>query len=158
MSLNDIASSFFVQTETQALYPDLTDTAGFVNSVYSNFLGLTPDTDGFNYWVQQIDTNAVINSIFILAIINGAKAESGSAADVAHITGKANLGTYYSVTKGMSNVENAKTAMALYDGTAASTTNAKNVIDNFYAAAVNSDSGQLLIGLENVIADPFAIV
>lgn len=155
MSLPDIAASFFVQGETKALYPDPSDTTGFVNAVYNNFLGRTPDADGFNYWVGELDSGNVTRSVFMLAIINGAKAASGSADDVAYITAKGQLGSYFSVIKGMSNVDNAKTAMALYDRTDAGLTAAKNAIDGYYASAQDANNGEFLISLVGVLDDPF---
>ena len=157
MSKNEIAESFYVQPETQALYTNPGDTKGFVTAVYSNFLGRAPDTDGFNYWVKQLDDGIVSKPIFLLAIINGAKAASGSQTDVDYFTNKANIGAYYSVIKGMSDTDNGKAAMALYDGTAASVTAAKNAIDGYYAAAVDATSGELLINLVGVMDDPFAV-
>ncbi|MEE9311014.1 MAG: DUF4214 domain-containing protein, partial [Planctomycetota bacterium] len=157
MSKNQIAESFYVQPETQALYTNPADTKGFVTAVYSNFLGRAPDTDGFNYWVKQLDDDIVSKPIFLLAIINGAKASTGSQTDVDYFSNKANIGAYYSVIKGMSNTDNGKAAMALYDGTAASITAAKNAIDGFYAAAVDANTGELLINLVGVMDDPFAV-
>ena len=157
MSKNEIAESFYVQPETQALYTNPADTKGFVTAVYQNFLGRAPDTDGFNYWVKQLDDGIVSKPIFLLVIINGAKAASGSQTDVDYFTNKANIGAYYSVIKGMSNTDNAKAAMALYNGSAASITAAKNAIDGFYTAALDANSGELLINLVGVMDDPFAV-
>ena len=158
MSKNQIAESFYVQPETKALYTNPDDTEGFVTAVYQNFLGRAPDTEGFDYWVNQLNTNAVSKPIFLLAIINGAKAATGSQTDVDYFTNKANIGAYYSVIKGMSNVDNGKAVMALYDGTAGSITAAKNAIDGHYAAALDANNGELLINLVGVMDDPFALV
>ncbi len=120
MCREDIARSFYVQDETQALYTNPADTEGFVTAVYSNFLGRAPDAEGFAYWVKQLDDGVASKPIFLLAIINGANAASGTPADVDYFTNKANIGAYYSVIKGMSNTDYGKAVMALYDGTAAS--------------------------------------
>ncbi|MCZ4274181.1 FG-GAP-like repeat-containing protein [Maritalea porphyrae] len=158
MSKNQIAESFYVQPETKALYTNPDDTSGFVTAVYQNFLGRAPDTEGFNYWVKQLDDGVVSKPIFLLAIINGAKAATGSQTDVDYFTNKANIGAYYSVIKGLSNVDNGKAAMALYDGTAGSITAAKNAIDGYYNAALDANNGELLINLVGVMDDPFALV
>ncbi len=157
MALQDIAKSFFVQDETKALYPNPSDTSGFVTSVYNNFLGRTPDADGFAYWVKQLNDNIVTRDVFMLAIINGAKASTGNPADVDYITGKAKIGSYFSVIKGMSDTDNAKAAMALYNGSAASLSAAKNAVDNFYNAALDANNGEFLINLVGVMDDPFAV-
>lgn len=93
----------------------------------------------------------------MLAIINGAKAANGSADDVVYITAKGEIGSYFSVIKGMSNVDDAKSAMALYDGTSAGTTAAKSTIDGYYASAQDATSGEFLISLICVLDDPFTI-
>ncbi|WP_299344959.1 DUF4214 domain-containing protein [uncultured Maritalea sp.] len=157
MELSQIAKSFFVQPETVALYPDPNDTTGFVTSVYNNFLGRAPDTAGFNYWVDELNSGSVSRDIFMLAIINGAKAATGNPADVDYITGKANIGAYFSVIKGMSEVSNAKAAMALYDGSDAGLAAAKNAVDGYYASALNANNGEFLINLVGVMDDPFAV-
>ncbi|WP_299344965.1 DUF4214 domain-containing protein [uncultured Maritalea sp.] len=157
MGKEQIAKSFYVQPETQALYTNPDDTEGFVTAVYNNFLGRAPDAEGFAYWVNQLNTEAVSKPIFLLAIINGAKAATGSQTDVDYFTNKANIGAYYSVIKGMSNVDNAKAAMALYDGTAGSITAAKNAIDAYHTAALDANNGELLIHLVGVMDDPFAV-
>lgn len=157
MELSQIAKSFFVQPETVALYPDPSDTTGFVTSVYNNFLGRAPDTSGFNYWVAELNSGAVSRDIFMLAIINGAKASTGNPDDVDYITGKAKIGTYFSVTKGMSDVNNAKAAMSLYDGSDAGLAAAKNAVDGFYSSVSNANGGEFLISLVGVLDDPFAL-
>ena len=157
MALQQIAKSFFVQPETVALYPDPNDSSGFVTAVYNNFLGRAPDQAGFNYWVNELDSDSISRDIFMLAIINGAKADTGSTADVDYITGKAKIGSYFSVIKGMSDTSNAKSAMALYDGSEASLQAAKNQVDSYYNAANVASGGELLINLVGVLDDPFAI-
>ncbi len=61
MSIENIAQSFFDQSETQALYPSGTANSSFVNSVYDNLFNRTPDTAGFNYWVQELNNGNVPN-------------------------------------------------------------------------------------------------
>ncbi|WP_299345391.1 DUF4214 domain-containing protein [uncultured Maritalea sp.] len=157
MQLSQIAKSFFVQPETVALYPDPNDTTGFVTAVYNNFLGRAPDTSGFNYWVSELNSGSVSRDVFMLAIINGAKAATGNPNDVDYITGKAKIGTYFSVIKGMGDKGNAKSAMALYDGSDAGLAAAKNAVDAQYTAALDPNSGELLINLVGVMDDPFTI-
>lgn len=158
MSKEDIAASFFVQPETQALYPDPNDTEGFVTSVYNNFLGRAPDPEGFAYWVGELENGNVSNPTFLLAIINGAKAATGNPMDVEYLSRKADIGAYYAVIKGLSNTDNAQTALALYDGSEQSAIAAKNAIDGYHTAALDAESGELLINLVGVMDDPFAAV
>jgi hypothetical protein len=155
MTMQDIAKSFFVQPETVALYPDPGDTAGFVSAVYNNFLGRKPDKDGFDYWVGELQSGSVGRDVFMLALINGAKAATGSVADVSYIEGKGNIGAYFSVIKGISDVDSAMAIMNLYDGSEGSLVAAKQAIDDAYALSSRAVGGDFLVSLVGVMEDPF---
>lgn len=124
--------------------------------MYQNSLGRAPDAEGKTYWLNELDTGNIDKGKFLLAFINEAKAATVSSVDKAYVEAKADLGAYFSVIKGMSNAGHGKSAMALFDGTDASKTAAKNAIDTFYNTASQADSGELLIQLVGVIDDPFA--
>lgn len=157
MPLSDIAKSFFDQEESKALYPNATDQSSFIHSVYNNFLGREADQAGFEYWLNDLNSGNISRDTFMLTVINGAKAADGSAADAEYIGNKAKLGAYYSVIKGMSNSDNAKAVMALFDGTDDSLRTAKVSIDNYYNVASDAQNGELLIQLVGVIDDPFMV-
>ena len=85
VAVSNIANSFTPQAETIALYPFLgtpnldlntpaaqTGLVTFINSVYGNMFGHTPDTAGQSYWVGQITSGAVGLGAASLAIANGA--------------------------------------------------------------------------------------
>ena len=171
-TLPRMATSFFGQPETRATYAnvldenfnlDITDAAkvgAFVTEVYANVLGRTPDTPGFNYWTDELTNNPNITpSIFILSIIGGAKYPSNptpqTAIDQIYLANKADLGAYFAVIKGMSDIEDAKDAMAVFDGSPTSLTATVAAIDNHYADAIDPTSGDFLMPLIGVIADPF---
>ncbi|MEM9249364.1 MAG: DUF4214 domain-containing protein [Pseudomonadota bacterium] len=156
MPLEEIAASFFVQPETVALYPDADDNAFLVDNVYRNLLERDPDAAGRAFWIEELSTGSVSRPEFMLAIINGAKADTGSPDDVRTITDKADIGLYYAVTRGMSDVEDAADAMELYDGSDASKLAARDAIDGYYADALSADDGAFLLSLVGVADDPFA--
>ncbi|MFG6661483.1 hypothetical protein [Sulfitobacter sp. 915] len=60
------------------------------------------------------------------------------------------------VHKGMSNVSNASSAMALFHGTQAGTDKAITAIDAFYATALDPTEGEFLIQVVGILDDPFA--
>ena len=164
-SLEEIAALFFDQTETRLLYPEGTTTGEFVMSVYGNVLGRAIDQAGFDFWVQVLDAGDVDRPTFMLEILQGAKAPAPDgasqefidqkAADVAYLSDKTDLGTYFSVILGMSDVTDARGTMALFDGTPASLTAAKDAIDAAYADALDADDGEFLLSLVGVVDDPF---
>jgi hypothetical protein len=73
LSLEGIASSFFEQPETKATYPESSSVTDFVTAVYSNLFNRKPDLGGLNYWVDELNSGKIAKSVFILAVINGAK-------------------------------------------------------------------------------------
>lgn len=151
--MNDIARLFFDQPETQALYGGSSSTGDFVAAVYSNILGRAPDDTGFDYWTGILDSGAVERSEFILAMIDGAKAATGSAADAQFLETKAEIGAYYAVVNGLNNVSVANTAMQTFDGSIASVVEAKELIDD-HAALVDSALGtEFTISVTGLVDD-----
>lgn len=149
MSLQNIAKSFFDQTETQSIYGGKSNTE-LVSTVYQNFLGRDAEQAGKNYWVSELDKNLISTDSFLLAVINGAQAD-----DRSYINDKADLGVYFSAILGMNNVEAAYDVMSEFTGSAASLDVAKAAIDDYHTAALATDNGELLIRIVGVIDDPF---
>ena len=133
--------------------------------MYNNVLGRIPDQDGFSFWVNALDSGSVSRDQFILAILGGAKAPppedatpdfiTQQLADRAYLANKTDIGAYFAVHKGMSNVDNAALAMALFDGSQDSINAAVARIDAFHDAALNTSTGEFLMPLIGVLDDPF---
>jgi hypothetical protein len=168
----DMAANFFFQPETQGTYAavldgegnlDITDLAkvgAFVTEVYGNVLGRAPDGPGFDYWTGELIHNpAITPDVFILAIIGGAKHPSTpteqTQADQAYLATKADLGAYFAVIKGMSDVADARDAMSLFLGTEASRDAALQAMEAHHAEALDPATGDFLMPLIGVIEDPF---
>lgn len=156
MSLQDIAKTFFALDEAVSVYGGKSNSE-LVDTVYQNFLGREAEAAGKDFWTGELDSGSVQKGAFLLAIINGAKSPTSLPSDANYIKNKADIGAYFSVIKGMGNADNAKAAMALYDGTDTSKTAAKSAIDGYYNTASQADGGELLIQLVGVMNDPFAI-
>jgi hypothetical protein len=163
MELTQIAESFFVQPEIQTTYAaylnddgSLANTQAFVNAVFNNVLGRDPSGP---YWINELENNPDITpAIFILAVLNGAKAASGSPADAAYLADKTDIGVYFSAIKGLSDYDDTVSVMGLYDGSAASVIDAVAAIDQIHAEALDPNTGEFLMPLVGVIDDPFAVV
>lgn len=158
MSMEDIAREFFDQPETRALYGDSDDSSALVTAVYSNILGRNPDQDGFNYWVSVLDSGAVDRSEFILAMIDGAKAATGSAADAQYLETKAEIGAYYAVVHGLNNVEVANASMQAFDGSVGSVADAKAIIDSHAVSVDTAFGSEFTIGVTGLVEDALAWV
>lgn len=165
MPLDEIAALFFDQDETRALYPDLSDPAGFVADVYANVLGRTADAEGADFWTNVLDSGAVAPADFVLAVLNGVHAAppqgadpdfvAQQAADRGYLIGKTDVGVYFSAVKGMNNVDEARAVMQMYDGTTDSMKGAKSMTDSIYLDALDPDGGSFQLSLVGVVDNPF---
>ncbi|MFK7837697.1 MAG: DUF4214 domain-containing protein [Sulfitobacter sp.] len=167
-SLDDIAALFLDQDETRATYPSDTSNLEFATQVYQNVLGRTPDEGGLAFWQGQLDSGNVSQGTFILEVLKGAKADlpAGSAqadidlqlADRGYLASKTDIGTYFAVIKGLSDVTDASDAMQLFvRGSDTSIQEAIAKIDAEYGAALADGSGELVMQLVGVADDPFAV-
>jgi hypothetical protein len=154
LSLEEMATLFVDQDETLATYPAGTSNGAFAEAVYENVLGRTPDQEGFEFWVGQLDSGNVSRDQFILEVLRGVQPGN---ADHAYLDDKVDLGAYFAVHKGMSNGENASAAMALFDGSKESIETSVAVIDEFYANALDASNGEFLLQVVGVLDDPFAV-
>jgi len=75
LSLEEIASSFFEQIETMALYPDGYSNIDFILAIYKNIFAREPDQEGLGYWLDRLDSGDISRPLFILAVVNGAKGD-----------------------------------------------------------------------------------
>ena len=152
-SLEEIATLFAGQPETVEAYPAGTSNEDFVTTVYNNVFGRVPDQLGFDFWVDQLnrsDVTGVTRDQFILEALGGV--EEGSA-DRAYLDDKVDIGAYFAVSKGMSDLDNASAAMAAFDGSEASKDNAVAAIDGYHQEALDPDSGEFLMPVVGVL-DP----
>lgn len=76
--------------------------------------------------------------------------------DRAYLENKVDIGAYFAVHLGMSNVDNAAAAMALFNGTQDSINEAFAAIDTQYQTALDPELGEFLVQVIGVL-DPPAI-
>lgn len=150
MTLPEIARSFFVQPETITAYPANQTATEFVTKVYDNMLGRAPDVAGLNYWVNDLQAGNVSKDEFMLAVIYGARASTGSPLDVQYLANKNAVGRDFAVTEGLNNVEWAKNVMAAVNSDLGSVQTAYQVIDGYAAAANAPGSSELIVELIGV--------
>jgi hypothetical protein len=151
MSLQDIAKSFFVQPETVAAYPSNMPTSDFVTKVYNNVLSRGPDTGGLNYWVGQLDKGIVSKDSFLLAIINGAMAPTGSAVDRQTLANKEAVGEHYAIYQGLNNSTYwAKDVMSGVTDQMSTVVTANTKSDAYAALAANPATSDLVVKLVGV--------
>jgi len=124
-SLENIAMSFFDQPETKEKYPTGYSTVDFINAIYSNLFKRTPDQKGGDYWQKELDSGSFSKSLFILAVLNGAK---DGDADI--LENKTEVGLAF-INGGFSNVDNAKDIMKDITSDKSTVTTALNTIKTY---------------------------
>ena len=162
-TVEQIADAFFSQPETQTTYPDLSDNTAFASSVYQNVLGRDFDQAGLDFWVDLLDREVITQGRFILDILEGVDAPPQStdsaetvaqrAIDAEYLADKTDLGIYFSVVLGMSDVDDARDTMALFDGSDPSIAASRAAMDEDYAEALDPTSGEFLMQLVGVFDD-----
>ena len=115
-----------------------------------------------------MDSGGVSRDQFILSVLGGAKVDPPVDAtqefidqqllDRQYLADKTDIGAYFSVHKGMSDVDDAVAAMGFFDGTQVGIDNAVNAIDGFYADALDPLNGEFLMPLVGVLDDPLGII
>lgn len=103
----------------------------------------------------QLDSGSVSRDQFILEVLRGVKPGTP---DDGYLDTKVDIGAYFAIHKGMSDTDNASTAMALFDGTNASVDAAVAAIDGHYADALDPDNGEFLLQVVGVLDEPFAMI
>lgn len=130
LSLEEVATSFFDQPETQLLYPPNTNNASFINEVYQNLFNRSPDAEGLSYWEKELDSGNVPKSSFILAAINGAEAAfyRGQFQDYRTLENKKEVGLHF-VEREQSEMSLAISSMSQVSSDYATVTAATEEID-----------------------------
>lgn len=111
-SIENIAQSFFDQSETQTIYTSSMTYEQKVSLAYLNLFNREPDTAGLSYWVTQLNTQSISQSNMIIALINGAHAPTGNPSDATILDNKTEVGLHYID----SNLNDIETAYSIMDG------------------------------------------
>jgi len=106
MTIEQTAKSFFVQPEAQAWYPPTQPIGDFIDTVYQNVLNRASDADGKAYWTTQLNSGAVDKATFVLAIINGALANTSTQGliDAQLLNNKTEAGLWFATASGSNDV------------------------------------------------------
>ena len=152
MSLQNIAKSFFDQPETVAAYPSSMANPTFVSKVYSNVLNRAADSAGLTYWVNELQNGHVSRDSFLLTIINGARASTGSLTDQQTLSNKELVGAHYAINKGLSDLTWASQVMASVTSLNSSVTSANASTDAFAMLAGVPATSELTISIVGIAA------
>jgi hypothetical protein len=67
MNMVEVAARFIDSTEFRGLYGQNPSNADFLTKVYTNVLGRTPDQGGYNWWLNELNTNPAKTKAKVLA-------------------------------------------------------------------------------------------
>ena len=144
-TIEDVAASFFDQTETIEKYPESMPPATYIDTIFNNVLGRSPEDEGLQYWTTALETGAISRNNFILAVINGAKS-GGTDTDKALLQSKHDVGQYFAIDLALEDVSLARRIMAdavvnatAIDVTAASTLSAAAELAATADGSVNAE-------------------
>lgn len=152
-SIQDIATSFFSQSEAAALYPLTLSNQDFVTAFYGNVLSRAPDAGGLAYWTGQLQSGQVARDDFLLTFIGGARSNPAATADQQTLANKDMVGAYFALTQGLTDTAWAKTVMAHVDSTATSVAAAKAQTDGFVATAHAEATTELIVQIVGIAFD-----
>jgi len=120
--IDDVAKSFFDSDEAQAIYTDNLTSTQLVQLAYNNLFGREAEPSGLQYWVSELDSGRISQSLMLQALINGALGN-----DKITIENKTEVGLDF-VDAGLDNVELAKEVMLDVTYDPSTVEEAKNII------------------------------
>jgi len=136
LSIEQIAMSFFDQSETRELYPPDNTNTDFVTSIYANLFNRAPDAAGLSYWVGELNSGSISRSVMIEAVKNGAQGD-----DALILTNKTEVALYFAAA-GLNDTTFASTVMNGVDATQASVENAMSEVDSYTAPLLDAASAK----------------
>lgn len=125
-TIEQIASSFFDQSEAQAFYQDMNTTSALVAAAYQNLFNRAPDSAGQAYWVAEIDAGRVSQSNMLLALVNGAQ-DSADGLDRSIMSNKTTVGLAFA-NAGLNDTALATSIMSGITASADTVTAAQSII------------------------------
>ena len=127
LTVDEIAASFFDQTETQEKYPDTLSNEDFINTIYNNVFNRDADAAGLEYWLAEMESGTPRN-VMILTVINGVL-DTDEGLDATTLNNKTFVGLEFA-DAGLNDVDDAIAVMAGVDETQASVVEAVEMINS----------------------------
>lgn len=78
-----VAQSFFDQPLVQAEYPESLGYGPLIEALYQNIFGRAADAEGYDYWLDELESGRVQRNDMIMALLNGGWANPDAATDMA---------------------------------------------------------------------------
>ena len=104
-NIEDVSKSFFDSEEARQIYTKDKTSTQLVQLAYQNMFGREAESDGLNYWVGELESGNISQSLMLQALINGALGDDKSIMD-----NKTTVGLSF-VDAGLEDVKLAKEVM-----------------------------------------------
>jgi len=150
MSLKDISKSFFYQPETDNKYSSNLSISDFITNTYTYVLGRTPDAKGLTYWTTQLKNGAIDRDSFVLSIINGARASTGSTTDTQFLSNKSTVAYNFAINNGLNDVVWASDVMSKVTDAYSTVVDANAKINSYVNTASDIHSSEIMIKLVGI--------
>jgi len=138
-NINDVSASFFQSQEVAELYPVTLTNSTFINTIYNNVLGRSADENGKNYWITELESGRTSRDQMIIAIINGAKSDTGDPIDKLTLSNKRDVGEHFGVDLKLNDIPLAKSSMELVTSDSVSVNLAKDKQDIYYLSLTETN-------------------
>ncbi|WP_159105402.1 DUF4214 domain-containing protein [Thiorhodococcus drewsii] len=86
-----VAQSFFDQPLVQAQYPAEQGYGALVDALYQNIFGRAADSDGYAYWLSELESGHIQRNQMIIALIEGGWANPEAANDMARFANRVHV-------------------------------------------------------------------
>jgi hypothetical protein len=156
INLTQIAENWMTQQpEGLTTFPSTLTDAQFIDKIYGNILGRAADTDGAQYWLDQLATGTLNRDSFAATLINGAKANTSAQGvlDSTLISNKATVGIAFA-DKGLNDVTLATKVLTSVNADASTLNGTLAVISLIPAAA--ADQTAAILATANQLLTNFA--
>jgi alpha-tubulin suppressor-like RCC1 family protein len=87
-----VAQSFFDQDLVQERYPATQAYGEFIEALYRNIFGRAPDQNGYDYWLNELQTGAASRDSMVMRLINGGWDNVDAHADMARFANRVMVG------------------------------------------------------------------
>lgn len=147
--LEAIAKEFYNAPEFRDLYGENLPADAFVERVYENVLGRSPDPGGLRFWTEQLDAENLRPENFLIAFIKSAL-DQCDPNDAQFIINRSMVAAEFSLKAGLSDEGLAHELMLLVDEDMETVEEALSLIASLNDQAVN-DPAELLIQFVGII-------
>lgn len=139
LNIEDVASSFFDSNEAALIYPHETTSTQKIQTAYQNLFNREADNDGLTYWVNELDSGNISQSLMLQALINGAQDTAEFGNDATLMLNKTTVGLSFA-DEGFDDID---LAFSVLLNVTDSTQSVEDAISEFSLSNINLGLGDI---------------